>query len=41
MRHACGMTKSTMKEPRPGGVLYTGPSLTSSLAGLAKALLAS
>jgi hypothetical protein len=27
------------KEPRPGGVLYTGPSLTSSLAGLAKALL--
>jgi hypothetical protein len=29
----------THKEPQSGGVLYTGPSLGSSLAGLAKALL--
>jgi hypothetical protein len=34
------MSKQTPK-PRPGGVLYTGPSLGSSLAGLAKALLTS
>jgi hypothetical protein len=33
------MAKTTHKEPNPGGVLYTGPSLVSSLAGLAKALL--
>lgn len=34
------MSNQTPK-PRPGGVLYTGPSLGSSLAGLAKALLTS
>jgi hypothetical protein len=40
MRHASGMAKQTSpKEPQSGGVLYTGPSLGSSLAGLAKALL--
>jgi hypothetical protein len=35
------MTNTTPKAPRPGGVLYTGPSLTSSLFGFAKALLTS
>ncbi len=41
MRHASGMAnqQTTQKEPQSGGVLYTGPSLGSSLAGLAKALL--
>ena len=39
MRHAFGMAKRDTKEPQTGGVLYTGPSLGSSLAGLAKALL--
>jgi hypothetical protein len=34
------MSKHAPK-PQPGGVLYTGPSLGSSLAGLAKALLTS
>lgn len=32
------MSKSTPK-PRPGGVLYTGPSLRTSLASFALALL--
>jgi hypothetical protein len=34
------MSKQISK-PQAGGVLYTGPSLGSSLAGLAKALLTS
>jgi hypothetical protein len=42
MRHAsCMANQQTPKEPQSGGVLYTGPSLGSSLAGLAKALLSS
>ncbi len=39
MRHASGMSNQTPKDPQSGGVLYTGPSLGSSLAGLALALL--
>ena len=38
MRHAWAMANQTPK-PQSGGVLYTGPSLVSSLTGLAKALL--
>jgi len=34
-----GMSKTTPKTPRPSGVLYTGPSLATSLASFAKALL--
>jgi hypothetical protein len=41
MRHAFGMSNSTPKDPQAGGVLYTGPSLGKSLAGLALVLLRS
>jgi hypothetical protein len=38
MRHHRGMSTSTPK-PQAGGVLYTGPSLGTSLAAFAVALL--
>jgi hypothetical protein len=38
VRHHFGMTTKSTK-PQAGGVLYTGPSLGSSLAGFALALL--